>query len=80
MLTGVFVVEEVGGKGLAEGMSLGGQIYAQFISVVFTLAYSGIVSLILLKTIDATIGLRVTQEEESTGLDISLHNEQGYTI
>lgn len=80
MLTGVFVIEKLGGKGLAEGMSLGGQVYAQFISVVFTLAYSGIISLIMLKIIDAAIGLRVNQEEESSGLDISLHDEQGYTI
>ena len=80
ILTGVFVIEELGGKGLAEGMSLGGQVYAQFISVMFTLAHSGIISLIMLKIIDAAIGLRVNQEEESSGLDISLHDEQGYTI
>jgi Amt family ammonium transporter len=80
MLTGVFVMEELGGKGLAKGMTVGDQIYAQFISVIFTLAYSGIISLILLKIIDAAIGLRVTQEEESSGLDISLHDEQGYAI
>ncbi|HCR17842.1 MAG TPA: hypothetical protein DIU35_10195 [Candidatus Latescibacteria bacterium] len=63
-----------------KGMTIGGQIYAQFISVVFTLAYSGIISLILLKIIDAVIGLRVNQEEESSVFDISLHDEQGYTI
>ena len=61
-------------------MGLGGQGYTQFVSVVFTLAYSGVISLILLKIIDSAIGLRVTQEEESSGLDISLHDEQGYTI
>jgi Amt family ammonium transporter len=80
MLTGLFVIEDLGGKGLAEGMTLGNQIYAQFVSVVFTLVYSGVISLILLKIIDAAIGLRVTQEQESAGLDISLHDEQGYTI
>ena len=80
LLTGVFVAEELGGVGFAEGMTLGRQVLAQAISIVVTLVYSGIVSLIILKVIDATVGLRVTQEEEITGLDISLHDERGYNL
>ncbi len=58
--------------GMAEGMTPGNQILAQFIS--------GIVSLILLKILDRTLGLRVTQEGEIAGLDITLHDEQGYNL
>jgi len=78
LLTGIFVSKSFGGVGLAEGMTIGSQFTAQLISVVFTLVYSGILSLILLKIVDAAIGLRVTNEEEVSGLDISLHDERGY--
>jgi len=80
ILTGVFVAEGLGGAGLAEGMSIGKQVGAQLIGIVTTIVYCGVVSLILLKIIDAAIGLRVTQEEETSGLDISLHDEQGYNL
>ena len=43
-----------------------------------TLAYSGIVSFILAKVIDKTIGLRLTEEDEDTGLDLSQHAEAAY--
>ncbi len=80
LLTGLFAAESFGGLGLAEGMTIGKQLLAQLISVIFTVLYSGIISLVLLKLIDATIGLRVTQEQEVSGLDISLHDEQVYNL
>lgn len=78
LLTGVFVAGGLGGVGLAEGMTIGKQIFAQFISIVFTLIYSGVLSFIILKIIDATIGLRVDLDEELEGLDLTQHNERGY--
>jgi Amt family ammonium transporter len=78
LLTGVFVAKGLGGGGLADGMTIAKQIGAQFISVVFTLIYSGVLSFIILKIIDATVGLRVDLEEELEGLDLTLHNERGY--
>ncbi len=78
LLTGVFVAKELGGGGLADGMTIGKQIGAQFISIVFTLIYSGVLSFIILKIIDATVGLRVDIDEELEGLDLTLHNERGY--
>jgi Amt family ammonium transporter len=80
LLTGVFVASSLGGSGLAEGVTMGSQLWVQFIAVMATIVYDGILSFIILKIIDAVIGLRVTEEEETQGLDISLHDERGYDI
>jgi ammonium transporter, Amt family len=80
ILTGVFADASLGGAGLAEGITMGHQVLVQLISVLATLIYGGIVSLILLKLIDLVIGLRVTEEQETEGLDLALHDERGYII
>ncbi len=85
LLTGVFAAA-VGlgifnGFGFADGInSIAGQLQAQFIGVISTVAYTAIVTWIILKLLDITIGLRVTQEQEQEGLDISFHEEKGYEI
>ncbi len=79
VLTGIFASESLGGMGLGTD-SIGSQLVAQLIGVVFTVVYCGIISYILLKIVDAIVGLRVSEEDESEGLDIALHNEQGYNI
>ena len=74
LLTGVFASEAIGGvPGLLEGNP--GQVWTQFVGIVSTIVYCGVVSFILLKIIDLVIGLRVDQESEVTGLDLSLHGE-----
>ena len=78
LLCGIFVVKSLGGQGLAEGMTMGSQFTAQLIAVIITVVYCGVVSFILLKIVDAAVGLRVSQEEETGGLDIALHDERGY--
>jgi ammonium transporter, Amt family len=80
MLTGVFIDSSLGGAGLPEGVTLGGQIGLQFIGVATTLVYSGVLSFIILKVLDAIIGLRVNPEQEEMGLDLGLHDEQGYNL
>ena len=80
MLTGVFADASLGGAGLAEGMTIGGQVGKQAVGVLATLVYTAVMSLILLKIIDWIIGLRVTEEQETEGLDIALHDERGYTM
>ena len=80
MLTGVCVDVSLGGSGLAEGVTMGAQLGKQAIGVLTTVVYDGVVSFILLKIIDMVIGLRVTEEEESVGLDLSLHDERGYNL
>jgi len=76
LLTGVFAAPALGGY--AEIASIGGQLWIQFVSVIATIAYSAVGSLVLLKIVDFTVGLRVKEDEEVTGLDITQHNEKGY--
>jgi len=74
LLTGVFAVEQYGGTaGLIEGNAV--QVLNQAKGVVVVLIYDAVVSFIILKVVDAVIGLRVTTEDERDGLDISLHSE-----
>jgi Amt family ammonium transporter len=80
MLTGVFADASLGGAGLADGVTIGKQLVTQGIGVLATLVYTAIVSLILLKIVDAVIGLRVTEEQETEGLDTALHDERGYIL
>jgi len=67
ILTGVFNVREISG--------VDGSVLTQCGAVLTTLVYSGVGSFILLKVIDMVIGLRVTEEQEREGLDLSLHGE-----
>src|SRR3954468_12071513 len=80
LLTGVFAAAYFGGGGSPGGTSRGGPGVAQGMRVVATAAWSGIVTWILLKLADAMIGLRVSPEEETEGLDTVLHNEKGYNL
>jgi Amt family ammonium transporter len=78
ILTGVFVAKGFGGVGFADGVSMGGQVWVQIVSVIATLVYSGAVSFIILKIVDAMVGLRADANEESGGLDLMMHNESAY--
>ena len=72
---------QFGGAGFGgENSSIGAQLGAQAIGIVSTIVYTGICSFIILKIIDSLIGLRVDEEQESEGLDVSLHNERGYIL
>jgi Amt family ammonium transporter len=77
LATGLFASAAVGGtNGLFAGNPA--LMGPQMISVVVTLVYAGVLSWIILKILDVTIGLRVSEEEEQMGLDLSQHNEAGY--
>jgi ammonium transporter, Amt family len=80
ILTGLCADASMGGVGLAEGMDIAGQLWIQTKGVLFTLVYSGIGSFIILKIVDVVIGLRVTEEQETEGLDVSQHDERGYIL
>ena len=76
ILTGVFAVSAVGGEGksgLLDGNAA--QVLIQLEGVLITIAWSGVVSIILLKLIDAVMGLRVGKDVETEGLDLALHGE-----
>jgi Amt family ammonium transporter len=83
ILTGVFATRDVCDPALSGGSKLGvlenGQILVpQIMAVVVTWVLAGAVTFILLKILDATMGLRVTQQAEIQGLDLSQHGEEGY--
>ena len=75
LLTGVFAVKDIGGTaGVLEGN--GGQLMTQLLGVGVTVIYGAVATFIILKVIDMVIGLRVSEEEEREGLDVSLHGER----
>ena len=78
LLTGVFATSAVNSD--AGGLLSGdvGQFVNQAISVVASAAYALVGTFILIKILDATLGLRVTEEQEVRGLDLTLHGEEGY--
>jgi Amt family ammonium transporter len=78
VLAGVFAAEAFQGNqgALAIGSQVGTQLYAAVVTVVYT----AIASFAILKAVDATVGLRVNEEEESQGLDTALHAEVGYDL
>lgn len=79
ILTGVLVDRSWGGTGLADGVSLGYQLWVQVKSVLIVVVLSAIVALIAFKVAGLlTGGIRVTEEEEQKGLDIVSHGESGY--
>ena len=82
-LAGIFASSELGvfsGKGYAEGVTMSEQVTTQLIGIGSTFVYTAVVSYILLKLIDIMIGLRVSEDEETEGLDITEHEERGYDI
>ncbi|MGB5224206.1 MAG: ammonium transporter [Arenicellales bacterium] len=85
LLAGIFSATSLGlfsGFGFAEGItSMAGQMKVQLIGVLATVAYTAIVSYLILKVVSLmTQGLRVTDEQEIQGLDIHMHEERGYDI
>ena len=82
VLTGVFATTDVnpaGANGLYYDQATGASLLTgQVVAVLVTAAYSMLVTLVLLKLLDVTLGLRVPQESEILGLDISEHGEEGY--
>ena len=79
-LTGVFAASYFGGVGYPEGGTMGGQVLVQLTGVLAAAVWSGVVTWILLKLTDVAVGLRVSAEEETEGLDTVLHNEKGYNL
>ncbi|WP_397377269.1 ammonium transporter [Pseudomonas sp.] len=78
ILTGVFAAPALGGFGSVE--DIGGQVWIQIVGVLVTVVYTGIVTFVILKVLDLVMGLRVSEETESVGLDLSEHNERGYNL
>ena len=88
LLTGVFASPSLGGTGIydyvanavAPEYDMIGQVMIQATAVATTLVWSGVVAFISYKLVDMVIGLRVSEEEEREGLDISSHGETAYEM
>ncbi len=78
ILTGVFAAPSLGGFGTVTDVAA--QVWIQAKGVGFTVIYTAIVTFIILKVLDAVMGLRVSEEEEAVGLDLAQHNERGYNL
>ena len=81
LATGLFASLKINPDG-ANGLFFGNpaQLWIQFITVIATMVFAFFMTLIILKAIDLVIGLRVTDEEEIKGIDVSLHDETGYNL
>lgn len=78
LLTGVFTASFLGGVGYSDGMTLSKQVLIQLMSVVITVIWSGVVAYTSFKIADKLVGLRVSEEEEHDGLDLTTHGERAY--
>jgi len=87
LLTGVFNTQDLGGPGLVTDWvtatvgsnAIGAQVWIQLKGVLITIVWSAVVAVISFKIVDLVVGLRVTEEEEREGLDISSHGETAYS-
>lgn len=76
ILVGVFASNSLGGS--IVDLDIGAQLGIQIYGGIFAVVYTAIVSYIVLKVVDMLVGLRVTEDEETEGLDITDHGESGY--
>ena len=76
LLTGIFAASTYGGVGLDNSISE--QVTIQFIGVIFTIGWCGIFTYLALKITNSLVGLRVSDENEETGIDLTEHGEKGY--
>jgi len=83
-LAGIFASTQLGlfsGQGFADGIdSISAQVAVQVTGIVAVFVYTAVISWGLLKLVDRLVGLRITAEEETEGLDISAHEERGYDL
>jgi Amt family ammonium transporter len=82
-MAGIFASASLGvfsGQGYAEGVTMGGQLTVQLTGIAATIIYTAVLTFIIIKIVDAITGMRVSEEDEATGLDIILHDEKGYDL
>ncbi len=80
LLTGVCADAALGGAGLAEGVGIAAQVFTQLKSIIVTVIWSTVVAGVALYVADKVVGLRVSEEVETVGLDLSEHGEEGYHL
>jgi Amt family ammonium transporter len=78
LLTGVFAAVALGGTGFTVQQSIGAQLAVQLLGVVVAIGWCGAATWVILKIVGAAVGLRVSEEQETQGLDLAQHGERGY--
>jgi Amt family ammonium transporter len=79
ILTGVFAAVSLGGSGFTVQTSIGAQVGMQALGVGVAAAWCGLVTWLILKLMDLLVGVRVSEEKETEGLDLAEHGERGYS-
>ncbi len=80
IFAGIFVSAGLGGVGFADGMNMGSQLGVQLTGVIVVIVFTAVATFVSLKIVDVILGLRVTDEQETEGLDINQHDERGYIL
>ena len=80
LLTAIFADAALGGIGIAEGRTIGGQLAIQIAGLIAVLLWSLVLSVVIAKAVQAFAGLRVSSDTEEQGLDLRIHGERGYNM
>jgi Amt family ammonium transporter len=78
LLVAFFVAAALGGRGLADGMTMGSQLGVQAFGIVLVAIWSGVLTFIIVKVLKMFCKFRVDEETEVQGLDLAMHGERGY--
>jgi Amt family ammonium transporter len=78
LLVAFFVASALGGRGLADGMTMGSQLGVQAFGIVLVAIWSGVLTFIIVKVLKMFCKFRVDEETEVQGLDLAMHGERGY--
>ena len=79
-LCGILVAEQFGGAGLGEGVTMGQQLWIQTQGILAVLVWTIIATFVILQIVKVLVGLRVDDQQETEGLDITQHEEAGYNM
>jgi Amt family ammonium transporter len=80
LMTGIFVSAGLGGAGLPKDVTMGSQLTTQGIGVIATVAWSVVLTFVIIKITQAVCGLRASEESITNGLDLTTHGERGYSL
>ena len=80
LLTAVFAAREFGGLGLPDGATIASQLWVQLAGVAAAVVWAGVLTLVLAKAVNGIVGLRVSDRDETEGLDLAAHGERGYHL
>lgn len=78
LLAAIFASTALGGNGLADGVSIGGQLGVQAYGILVGIVWAGVLTFVIVKVLAMFVPFRVNEEDEVQGLDLAMHGERGY--